>query len=488
MSDDLNARLDAALRRQEQHEDGVRPDPAVLAELHARVVRARRGRTTSYAAVAAVAVGVLGVAGWFGLRHDTTPLPAHTPTPSPSATPTPAPTTASASPAATEPPPTPTSTPVDVSGMPALLSLPDGVLDAVGPDWVLLVYAPLVHDAPERSVLALAAPTGELYLVREQTGGVSPISWDGGRTVRAITWQPLEEGGARTVGDYDLLTGELVRDARIAVGDVLAGALPGGGELWFRPDQGASAAASRLVGDLRAVPRTGEPRVLATGEDVAVLSVSPDGARAVPETGPGAARSVLDVATGASTALAIPAGRTCDPVAWLDATSILATCYDDGDPMSAQPLDELNARVVRFDARTGRSQTLRTVTAADLAPVGGSWLSDGTAVVSHDPRSRAVAGCGDVCRGGAYLWSGDAMTPVPAVATLPDDVCSAHPGGDGVLVRTGMLHCYEEPGSSSRFWSVDLTTGSARPVGPTLGTPGALGVADALSPGRPGLG
>ncbi|KSW29224.1 hypothetical protein [Cellulomonas sp. B6] len=488
MSGDLSARLDAALRRQEQHEDGVRPDPAVLAELHARVARARRGRTASYAAVAAAAVGVLGVAGWFGLRHDTTPLPAHTPTPAPSATPTPTPGPTTTAPA---PESTPPSTPVSVAGMPPLLALPDGALDAAGPGWTLLGYGPLVYDGPARQVLALSAPTGELYLVREDERPIDVVRWDGGRAVRATSW--LDDGaGTRTpvVGEYDLVTGELVPDDRISATDRFLSLLPSGDELWFRPVPGGAAGADGVPsaeGRLRLVPREGEPRVVTTLDLPGSVVVSPDGARAVVEEAPGTGREVVDLATGARTPLAIPPGRGCDVVAWLDATSILATCRDDVAPTGErQYLEDLNARVVRFDVRTGGSQKVRDVVAGDLVPARGRWLQDGSLVVGRAPLTRAFADCFDVCWGGAYLWSAGSMTPVTPAEPLPDDICSARPGGDGLLVRTGYLSCYEEPGSSSQVWSVDLASGAVRPVGPTLGEAGALGVAWAAEPGDSG--
>lgn len=470
MSGDLSARLDAALRRQEQHEADTRADAATLADLHARVARVRRGRGVSYAAVAAVLVGVLGVAGWFGLRADPVPLPAHTPTPSPTASATPAVTTPAAP--SPEPEPTPTSTPVAVAGMPPLLSLPEGALDTAGPGWSLVTYAPLVYDGPERTVLVLSAPTGELYFLRDDDRRIDVVRWDGGRTARASTWQ---QGRGTIAGDFDLLTGELVEDSRVPAASQRVALLPGGDELWLTESH-----------VLRLVPRTGEPRRVTTTTVGSEVLVSPDGARAVVEPSGSATPAVLDLATGAQTPLSIPDGRSCWTVGWLDATSVLATCRDDYELTSSRVfLDQVNARVVRFDALTGRSQTVRNVGPSDdLVPAPrGRWLGDGTLVVERAPLTRAYDDCFDVCWSGAYLWSGDTMTPVPTATALPDETCEAWPGGDGLFVRTGESGCYEPAGSSTQLWTVDPSTGAVRSVGPTLGEAGALGAYRVVEPG-----
>ncbi|UZN03349.1 hypothetical protein [Cellulomonas sp. S1-8] len=465
MTDDLTARLERALDAQEQHEGDLRPDAAALADLRSRVARGRRGRVTQHAAVAAAAVAVVGVAGWFGLQQRTTPEPAQTPTPSPtvSVTPTPTPTPSpTPSPQADAPP----LEPVSLPGLPPMFRAPEGILEQSGPGWFLAAYASTLYEPPpgvdgRRHVLALSAPTGELYhLFDVDSVGITPVRWASPGVARAIVGGGPEEPG---VGTVDLLTGVVTVDDRLPAGAQWVG-MSGADELWLASTWDEDST-------LYVVPAEGPARELTV--PLVMAQVSPDGLTVAGRVATRALEAV-DVATGRRTALATPPGQTCEVVGWLDATGVMAACVDpEPDPPTSQwNWDEHGGQVVRLDLSGAPAQTLTTLGPDGVVPYEGHHVRDGVLISSSAPRLSSTD-CFEYCYGGAYLWTGGDVRPVTTSVDLPDQVCDVGVGGDGLLVKTAGV-CYEEP-VGSQWWTVDEATGATRLVAPALYTELGIG-------------
>ncbi len=454
MTGDLSARLDAALRRQEQHEDGTLPDAATLADLHARVARARRARSASYVAVAAVAAGVLGVGGWFGLHRAPAPQPAETPTPTVSPTPSP---TATPSPsAAAEPTTTPPAplVPVSLPGLPPMFEAPEGILDRTGPGWFVVAYdAPPTSAGEARTTLALNAPTGETYHLVDVTGAVAPLRWTQAGTLRAYdTAYPSSEL------TLDLRTGASTSDERIPRSAGFVG-VAGDDEVWTSEDGRRST--------IHVVPPAGPVHDLPYDGGWPLLS--PDGRTVLGQGGFSSSLQVVDLATGTATRLALPEGQMCAAAGWLDTVQLLATCADlvpSGQPggPEMQPLDQHDGQLVRLDATGGAPQVIRPLTAADVVPWMGRRLTDGRLVTTNASLLSSSGDCFNACFGGAFLWSedGTSVAPLPSTIDPVDAVCEITAGGDRVLLRTSDT-CFEGAGRY-QWWSVDPTTGDSRRI------------------------
>ena len=452
MTDDLTARLERALTVQESSEQGLLPDAATLADLHARVARQRRGRYVSYAAVAAVSIGVLSAAGWFGLQ-DRTPQPAQTPTPSVTSTPSPQPTPSTQ--ASADPP-----VPVQLPGLPPMLQAPEGILDATGPGWFVAAYSSGLLEPPEgdarRVTLALSAPTGELYHLTDVAApGVHVVRWTDAGTVRAVV---TTDDGAPRGAWVDLRTGEVTFDERMADGGLWFG-MSGDDELWSRPWSVPGATGVVVV------PPQGDARTV----DSAVSqnqSVSPDGRTVVGET-TDAGTVAVDLTTGRDTELVEPAGQRCVVVGWYDATGVLAACVDQQTSDADWPWywDEHGGQVVRLDTTGGAPQALAPLTADRPVPWQGDHVRDGVLVTIGAPLLSSSGDCFDVCFGGAYLWSDGAAVPVP-LDEEEDQVCEVAAARSGLLLRTGD-QCYEMT-TGDQWWLVDETTGAARSIAPAV--------------------
>lgn len=475
MSGDLSARLDAALRRQEQHEEGTRPDAATLADLHARVARARRGRAVSYAAVAAAAAGVLGVAGWFGLHRAPAPQPAHTPTPTSTATPSPTP-SPSGDAAPTADPPAPL-VPVSLPGLPPMYEAPEGILDRTGPGWFVVAYAaPSAADGDDATTLALSAPTGELYHLVDVDAGLHLSRWSDAGVLRAV--RRGDDGPSRVV-TVDLLTGRVAADDRVPPEASWVGA-SGDDEVWMTTSDESTT--------LHVVPPTGRAREVAVGSSGQGAWLSPDGRRSVAAPGFGPAVRVVDLATGAGVDLDVPAGQTCSVAGWLDADGLLATCADPVPPSGegerdVQYLDHRRGQVVRLDAAGGAPQPLQQLTGDGVAPWIGHPLATGGLVATSLPLLSGSGACFDVCYDGAYVWEGASVSPLAADVGADQEICSVEPGGDGVMLRTNGL-CYEAAGGFT-WWTVDPATGATRLVARAVEgapDPGVRGLVERAAP------
>lgn len=463
MSDDLTARLERALLRQEKNEGDLQPEPAALADLHARVGRGRRHRTFSQVAAVTAAVVVLGGAGWFVSQERQTPEPALTPTPSPSSTVTPTPTPSAG---ATTPPPEP----VQLPGLPPMLRAPEGVLEQTGPGWFVAAYAsgryePSAGDG-QRRTLALSAPTGELYHLTDlTTHDVHPVRWHRADVVRAMVG---DGQGAAAVGSVDLLTGEVTVDERLPRGITWVGTSGTSGteELWLHAtwQQGADGTPD-VDGTLYVVPEEGPVREVPV--PLADGSASPDGTR-VAGQGVGQVPVAVDVATGRVTELQVPPGQTCTVTAWLDATGLLASCVDvqPDPPTGPWYHDEHAGRTVRLDTDGGAPQTLASVTGDGVVPHRGRHVRDGVVVTTRAPVLSTDADCYEFCYGGAYLWADGAVREVTRSAEVVDDVCEVEVASSSLLLRTGDV-CYEET-TGNQWWAVDEATGATRLVAPAV--------------------
>jgi len=455
--DDLTARLERALRVQEEHEATAGADPAALSELAGRVARARRRRTARYAAVAAVTVAVVGAAGMLGLRDRPAPLPAHTPTSTPTSTPTPS---ATAAPEPSPEPSAPQLEPVSRPGMPPMYRAPEGLLEQTGPGWYLVTYAsglyePVPGDG-ERAAVVVAAPTGELYhLLDRETRGLTIVHWPRADVARVMVESPLR------AGSLDLRTGEVTVDERLPTGVMWVGTA-GADEVWQAQDR-----------TLFVLPPDGPARAIdATFTDG---QVAPDGLTIVGGDDDGTAVAV-DLRTGERTVLVQPAGQRCDLVGWFDGTGVLAACVD------PQPLDqghqkwfhdEHGGKVVRLDAAGGPPATLEVLDSTGVVPYRGTYVRDGVVAGIEAPFVSGSGDCYDVCYGGAHQWFEDGSRVPAPLPDTSDTVCRVQAGSGGLLLWTGG-QCYEET-TGGQWWAVDDATGTVRLVAPAVDSDLSIG-------------
>ncbi|MDQ0425349.1 MULTISPECIES: hypothetical protein [Cellulomonas] len=480
MSGDLSARLDAALRRQEQHEEGTRPDAATLADLHARVARARRGRAVSYAAVAAAAAGLLGVAGWFGLHRAPAPQPAHTPTPTSTATPSPTPSpSGDAAPTAPAAPEVPL-VEVERTGAPVLHALPPGVLEAATTGWTLAQYGPVdqVGLRDVAGLLALLSPTGTAYLVADlDVPGLWVVGWEPGSTVATVVIPTSDRLGYER-GRIDLLTGAVTREpaglGTLGDADAYVGLRDDGAELWWTTVADyrlelVAVTVGRPVGSLGVRVRSGEHRG---------ATMSPDGRRlALPTFSErydalggylGDSTLLVDLHTGATSDLLLDqdAGE-CAVVTWTDARTVLASCSRHADV--ADPDSDAADVLATWWAEVTLDGDVRVLDAP-----GGA----GTAATSGG-RTVVVLPAGE--GGGVVVkpWQpGTGPGPVAVSLDGPRVALAVHAAGAGrVAVQLGIAP--EDP-APVELWLLDATTGGTVLVGPAGDGPRALAVTAAL--------
>lgn len=449
MRDDLTARLERALRVQEEHEATAGADAAALGELAGRVARARRGRTARYAAVAAVTVAVVGAAGVLGLRDRAAPLPADTPTPTSTRTPAPS---VTAAPAPTLEPPAPLE-PVSRPGMPPMYRAPEGLLAQTGPGWYLVTYSsglyePVPGDG-ERAALAVAAPTGELYhLLDREERDLSVVRWERADVARVVVHSPWR------AASLDLRTGEVTIDERLPTGVTWVG-VAGDDEVWQAQD-----------GSLLVLPPDGPARAI--GTTLLDGQISPDGLRLVGLDDDHVPVAV-DLRTGEHTVLVRPEGQRCDVAGWFDGTGVLAACVD------PQPQDQLHltwfhdehgGQVVRLDAAGGPPVTLEVLDSTGVVPYRGTYVRDGVVAAIEAPLVSGSGDCYDVCYGGAHQWLEAGSRVAAPLPDTSDTVCRVQAGSGGLLLWTGG-QCYEET-TGGQWWAVDEATGTVRLVAPAV--------------------
>ncbi|WP_456845190.1 hypothetical protein, partial [Cellulomonas sp. P5_C6] len=166
-----------------------------------RIVRRRRAQRHTAESVAGVAAaGVVGAAAWFGVEHVSPPPPAHHPSPTVTSTPSPSP-----SPSST---PSPTLVMTSSPGLPPMAPLPDGLLEATTPGWVLAQsrpsYGPQDGVSGEGTdvadVVYLVSPQGGRYRVldRPLSAGLALLHWRAGEA-RALVLEYAD--GSRSSAD-----------------------------------------------------------------------------------------------------------------------------------------------------------------------------------------------------------------------------------------------------------------------------------------------
>ncbi|MET0789170.1 MAG: hypothetical protein ABWY33_08005 [Cellulomonas sp.] len=441
MTRDLSDLMADALEAQEREIAGIAPAAATFARTVRRVRHRRIVRYSAESSVAVAAVAGIVTAGWLGTRGtQTPPPPAQTPsptvaTPSPSPTPTPTPT----------PTTTPTPTPITAPGMPPALPLPAGLLGTPTPGWVLTTYRPVSTDgAVAGQYVLLVSPSGERYLVTDLStaGAVQLVSWQSGATTARV----LTDGAPATL---DLATGTLTPDPRqLPAGATFVTSAADGAEVWMTPVDGPGAP------DTYVLPAEGDVRSIGSlGSSAARPSVSPDGRLVATDTASADEVVVVDVVDGTRTT--IPYGQPnaqCSTVAWIDATGLLAQCFDftgGGGPL------EWNPRLVR----AGLDATVTTVRQqAEGDPFtsagAGTFVSDGVVAFAGVPLTPGL-GTANACPDGVYLTDGTAVQ----LAT----------GTFGLAAVDGSVYAASTPGCEATSLPTELTLHGAG------GTPVVLG-------------
>lgn len=354
--------------------------------------RIRRGRVIRAARTTSLAAGVVGalvVAGWFGLGDRNGPPPVATPTPSPTSTPSPDPT-----PEVTQTPEVVLGDPIDEPGLPTYYAMPDGVLDHVGPGWVLATYAPVVEyqlqsdpaaRAPLVEMVFLVSPEGTRYLVSRLDPGVAADA-------SGATWVEHELVSWDT-GD----TGATVRELRYSVDARIFENVEDGPAQWLDL---ATGVLTPLGGDADPTP----------------AGLSPDGSMVLPSRA-GGERLVERVSDGSQIAELPPSSPAgwCQIVTWWTADSILAACLDDDlFALDGPGIDIARPRLVILaldELGSGAGTILRQIGPEEPFPYGltGTYVADGVvAWVGADSRDWME------CATGVYLQTGDRIEPLPA--------------------------------------------------------------------------
>ncbi|MEZ0446380.1 hypothetical protein [Cellulomonas sp. ICMP 17802] len=431
MTRELSDLMADALVAQERAIAGIAPASAAFARTVRRVKHRRLVRHSVESTLAVAAIAGLATAGWIGSRYTPTPPPpAQTPSPT-MVTPTPSPT------------PTPTATPIPLTapGMPPSLPLPAGLPAATTPGWVLVTYRPAAEDGTVAGqYVLLVSPHGDRYLVADLTSSseLRILWWRAGATNARVT-----VGGAPAT--LDLGTGSVTPDPRQLPG-VYVATVADGTEVWTVPVQGPGSP------DTYAVPVDGDARAIpGLGSSSSPVSLSPDRRLVASDTASADAVVVVDPVAG--TRVEIPYGQPnaqCSTVAWIDATGVLAQCFDFTG--GGGPLD-WNPRLVRADLDGTVTVVRQQVEGDPFTSAGaGAFVSDGIAALSGVPLTPGLA-TANACPEGVYLTDGTpvqratasyrvaavggtvyvAATPGCEAATLPTEL-TVHGADGGSLV------------------------------------------------------
>ena len=380
--------------------DGLAPEAGELAGVRSRVRRGRTLRHVREVAVAVPVVAALVLAGWFGIdRLTQTPPAEETPAPvqpTPDETPSPSP-TSTPSPEETEPV---LGDPIDEPGVPTYYAMSDGVLDTVGPGWVLASYAPRWIDGPPTAEVVLAvSPEGQRFAVARfeipaGDGWVEhvPVAWDGGSTAVVQVVQHVLADGS-----------EMTEATGYAELDLASGSLGGAAD----PDLGGAV--------------DGRPP-----------TVGPDG-RSVTSQAAYADRYTLDPGEPDSREVAygVP-GRLCAAVGWLDAAGLLADCIDEGAlGDDGVPRPDTHHLLYRVEVDGGSPQQLGELPADGPFPFafGGVWVRDG--VVAFSSVEAPVLGCFT----GVDAWVDGSIQPVQRPSERGENFFEVRASGGLVYVE-----------------------------------------------------
>ncbi len=380
MTRDLGDLMWAAAGERAGALDGLVPEADDLARVRARVRRGRAVRHVREAAVALPVVAAVVAAGWFGLDRLAAPEPPVTTPepvqPTPDRTPSPTPTDDAEDPVLGDP--------VDEPGFPTYYAMPDGLLDAVGPGWVLASYSPrpVLGLVPATEILFLVSPEGTRFAAarfdvemgetanRENTWVEHvPVHWDGGATA-------VVREDAHLLGYFS----ETVTEGPLLTLDLVTGELTGPATAILPPDDGW----------LDAYGPDGRAVTGVTFSDR--FTLEPDGP------------APREVPYGVD-------GRLCYAVGWLDSANLLAGCVDEaaadefGDVWEPYRHDPA---LYRVPVEGGAPERLASIGPDDSLPgdFRGVWVRDG--VVAFPSADFTLY----ECMSGVDVWADGAIRPL----------------------------------------------------------------------------
>ncbi len=416
---ELDEVLDAAVEARRRTVRGLSPDD--LAGLAARVRRRRLRRHVLEAAVAVPVVVVLGFGAWFGLGRSA-PLP-ETTRPAPTSGPTATPDTSGAVLLPEE------------DGLPVLHVLPDGLLEKVGPGWVLGIYqptgsagaGPAPTGTPVAQVVVLAAPDGTAYLVERLDGRADLVAGATWRNLTLIDWRP---------GSTTALVQAAVQPAPEVGGDASAylplydldlrtgGLTPSSLDLGLGQGEAGPQLVSFAQGEPVWVEGSQPPTMTYRGARVTLpelltwrFTTSPDGTLLL------AGDTVVDLetATVVGTLPRSGADGYCTAVSWWAADALLAVCSDidpslgQGAPLGAHP------RLVAFSTdglRGGAAPSgtlVRALGEGDPMPFGwaDAWMAEHEVLIVGRALTAGTDTGNESCPVPVLLRDGD-LQPLPA--------------------------------------------------------------------------
>lgn len=404
MSDDLDARLGAALDALEASERGTRPHPAGLSVLHRDVRRRRAARTARRSGAAAVAALAVATVGWWGVR----------PVPQP----------------ATPPAPTPTAAQredvtglavVTREGLPPLFEAPAGLLGRTGQGWTLITTGGAGAGEHRHGSVAVVAPDGTGYFLADLSAPVDLGTWSGGPT--AVVTVDGADGPAGALATLDLTTGTVTLDVPGVEGlDGFVGTAADGSQVWTATAKDDGGVVLQVVRD-DAVQVVGGP--LRPGTHA---TISPDGRRvAFAEQGNGRRLLVLDLVTGVTTKVPVDLEQqVCGAAGWWAPTTVAAVCWN---TLYARPGDAEQgvSRVVLVDVDgTSEPRVLDEISPGEPAPVSDVLVVGGEHVVV------ATTG-GDEAGAVPHVWRSTGWAPMTDV-DLGGRVLGVVPGAEGTVI------------------------------------------------------
>lgn len=375
--------------------------------------RVRRGRTARHvreAAIAAPVVAAVAAAGWFGVDRLTDVEP---PVTSPAPTTTPAPDwTRDPALEGLE-----LGDPIDDPTLPTHYALPEGLLDRVGPGWVLAMYQEIGDGGVGVAPAWPPMPTivvGDHVVLLVSPGGtrfhVARLPVDDAYLSRVISWD-LDAGRVRV----HVVSSRAQDPTEVAWLDLATGDLEAAGAL--------------TADDLAALNRT--DHVYSYPE---VRIERPDGGGYV-SSGRFRVRSYYAYVDADGARPAIPygvGGRECTPVGWSDDGTFLALCMRDDYALG---LDErgFDPELYAVTAATGAAELVRAIGPDDPLPRPGSgaWVRDGV-VAFVSSTGGYVPDCGMT---GVHLWDGAGFSTVAQPSGSAEDTFWIRTLGDTVYVE-----------------------------------------------------
>lgn len=438
----LRARMEAEMESLAQELDGGRFDEMTQTGMRSRVRRGRTLRAARTASLAAVVVAVVGVAAWGVAGRTTQPTPATTPT----QTKTPAP-------APTETPELVKGDPITELGLPTYYTMPDGLVEQMGSGWLLTIEqrSTVGVDGADlgvepTSTVFVVSPDGTHYWVNELPANMTvvPLEWSVGESRVRVSYTDVPDDGTDAPDEWEV--GWL---------DLTSGAITVDSAGWRAGELAAFAGRSQL-----------SPAIDPSG----TWAVSGSRASSPEES----VTTVTDVATGTTTTLDYGLdGKTCSPVAWLDSSSFLSYCLDNGWAETAD-LDEQASNPALFRTVVGSGSATSTLltTIGESDPRPSEWSGAGVRV-----RDGVVAFVGHTgsacwdgpCGAGAYLWDGTSITPLQH----SDDLGLV----EYISVENGLVYITSDPTSGEgrtiqlQVTANDLTAGTSTVIVPAVPEP-----------------